>query len=179
MLLHVIHCLQRPGQYWYVGISAVDHRLSRPPGNATVAGMSTSLHLTGFRYNIAAAVFFVRRVSRMPHQMLTCSRFRTALLRSHRMYDIKSSESVLSVRVGTSRSSSSDHHAGVRLPLPCFASPLNIDPVPSIMVAWGIVMTLMCLVKSYQSLVVCVKCICISGDGYHNNILAGPEHSSV
>jgi hypothetical protein len=77
------------------------------------------------------------------------------------MYDIKSSESVLNVRIGISRSSYSDHRAGVRLPLLCFFSSLNIDPVPSIMVAWGIVMTLMCLIKSYQSLIMCVRCFCV------------------
>jgi hypothetical protein len=77
------------------------------------------------------------------------------------MYDIKSSESVLNVRIGTSRSSYSDHHAGVRSPLPCLFSPLHIDLVPSIMVAWGIVTTLMCLIKSYQSLIMCVRCFCV------------------
>lgn len=30
------------------------------PGNAKVVGMSTDLNLVGLRYNIAAAVFFVR-----------------------------------------------------------------------------------------------------------------------
>jgi hypothetical protein len=35
---------------------------------------------------------------------------------------------------------------------------LTIYIVPSIMVAWGIVMTLMSLVKSFQGLVVCVLC---------------------
>jgi hypothetical protein len=78
--------------------------------------MATNLNLTGFRYNIAAAVFFVRCVSRMSHQVLTCSRFRIALLRSHRVYDIKSSESIFIVFIGTSRSSYSDHRAGVRSP---------------------------------------------------------------
>ncbi|KAG1830555.1 major facilitator superfamily domain-containing protein [Suillus variegatus] len=75
-------------------------------GNAKVAGMATDLKLTGFRYNIAAAVFFI------PY---------------------------------------------------CFAEvPSNIALklfrpsrwIPSIMVLWGVVMTLMCLVRSYQSLVV-------------------------
>jgi hypothetical protein len=77
------------------------------------------------------------------------------------MHDIKSSESAFIVCIGTLCSSYSDHRAGVRSPLRCFSSPLNIDPVPSIMVAWGIVTTLMCLIKSYQSLIVCVRCICV------------------
>jgi len=47
------------------------HRgLKKSPGNAKIAGMSTDLNLIGFRYNIAAAVFFVRHVSRLFHQML-------------------------------------------------------------------------------------------------------------
>ncbi|KAG1770916.1 major facilitator superfamily domain-containing protein [Suillus occidentalis] len=75
-------------------------------GNATVAGMATSLHLTGFRYNIAAAVFFI------PYSLAEVpSNIALKLFRPSRW-------------------------------------------IPSIMVAWGIVMTLMCLVKSYQSLVV-------------------------
>jgi hypothetical protein len=77
------------------------------------------------------------------------------------MYGIKNSESALNDCIGTSRSSYSGHHAGVRSSLHCFLSPPDIDSVPSIMVAWGVVMTLMCLVKSYQSLVVYVECICI------------------
>jgi sugar phosphate permease len=75
-------------------------------GNAKVAGMATDLKLTGFRYNIAAAVFFI------PYSFAEVpSNIALKLFRPSRW-------------------------------------------LPSIMVAWGIVMTLMCLVKSYQSLVV-------------------------
>ncbi|KAG2145317.1 MFS general substrate transporter [Suillus bovinus] len=75
-------------------------------GNAKVAGMATDLKLTGFRYNIAAAVFFI------PYSFAEVpSNIAIKLFRPSRW-------------------------------------------IPSIMVAWGIVMTLMCLVKSYQSLVV-------------------------
>ncbi|KAG2132980.1 MFS general substrate transporter [Suillus clintonianus] len=75
-------------------------------GNATVAGMATDLKLTGFKYNIAAAVFFI------PYSFAEVpSNIALKLFRPSRW-------------------------------------------IPSIMVAWGVVMTLMCLVKSYQSLVV-------------------------
>lgn len=75
-------------------------------GNAKVAGMATDLNLTGFRYNIAAAVFFI------PYSFAEVpSNIALKLFRPSRW-------------------------------------------IPSIMVAWGIVMTLMCLVKSYQSLIV-------------------------
>ncbi|KIJ13996.1 hypothetical protein PAXINDRAFT_13119 [Paxillus involutus ATCC 200175] len=42
-------------------------------GNAKIAGMSTDLNLVGFRYNIAAAVFFVRIIppSSLQHRMTT------------------------------------------------------------------------------------------------------------
>ncbi|KAG2107174.1 MFS general substrate transporter [Suillus discolor] len=75
-------------------------------GNAKVAGMATDLHLTGFRYNIAAAVFFITySFAEVP------SNIALKLFRSSRW-------------------------------------------IPSIMVLWGVVMVLMCLVRSYQSLVV-------------------------
>ncbi|KAG2369021.1 major facilitator superfamily domain-containing protein [Suillus spraguei] len=67
--------------------------------------MATDLNLTGLKYNIAAAVFFVRPVSPM----------------------------VPNIALKLSRPS---------------------RWIPSIMVAWGVVMTLMCLVRSYHSLVV-------------------------
>ncbi|KAG2145318.1 MFS general substrate transporter [Suillus bovinus] len=76
------------------------------PGNAKVAGMATNLHLTGFRYNIAAAVFFIPYTfAEVPSNIVL------KLLRPSRW-------------------------------------------IPSLMVTWGVVSTLMCLVKSYQSLVV-------------------------
>ncbi|KAG1896884.1 major facilitator superfamily domain-containing protein [Suillus fuscotomentosus] len=75
-------------------------------GNAKVAGMATDLKLTGFRYNIAAAVFFI------PYSFAEVpSNIAIKLFRPSRW-------------------------------------------IPSIMVVWGVVMTLMCLVRSYQSLVV-------------------------
>ncbi|KAG1736555.1 major facilitator superfamily domain-containing protein [Suillus lakei] len=68
--------------------------------------MATDLHLTGFRYNIAAAVFFI------PYSFAEVpSNVALKLFRPSRW-------------------------------------------IPSIMVAWGLVMTLMCLVNSYQSLVI-------------------------
>ncbi|KAG1798489.1 MFS general substrate transporter [Suillus plorans] len=68
--------------------------------------MATDLKLTGFRYNIAAAVFFI------PYSFAEVpSNIALKLFRPSRW-------------------------------------------IPSIMVVWGIVMTLMCLVRSYQSLVV-------------------------
>lgn len=42
--------------------------------------------------------------------------------------------------------------------LPIMSPNLTISKVPSIMVAWGLVMTLMSLVKSFEALVVCVLC---------------------
>ncbi|KAF9237555.1 MFS general substrate transporter [Melanogaster broomeanus] len=75
-------------------------------GNAKVAGMSTDLNLIGFRYNIAAAVFFILySLAEVP------SNIALKLFRPSRW-------------------------------------------IPTIMVAWGLVMTLMCLVNSYQGLIV-------------------------
>ncbi|KAG1798490.1 major facilitator superfamily domain-containing protein [Suillus plorans] len=75
-------------------------------GYAKVGGMATNLHLTGLRYNIAAAVFFIPlSLAEVP------SNIALKLLRPSRW-------------------------------------------IPFIMVAWGIVSTLMCLVRSYRSLVV-------------------------
>jgi sugar phosphate permease len=75
-------------------------------GNAKVAGMSTDLNLVGFRYNIAAAVFFILySFAEVP------SNIALKLFRPSRW-------------------------------------------IPTIMVAWGLVMTLMCLVNSYQGLIV-------------------------
>ncbi|KAG2061068.1 MFS general substrate transporter [Suillus hirtellus] len=75
-------------------------------GNAKVAGMATDLKLTGFKYNIAAAVFFI------PYSFAEVpSNIALKLFRPSRW-------------------------------------------IPSIMVVWGVVMTLMCLIRSYQSLVV-------------------------
>ncbi|KAG0699255.1 major facilitator superfamily domain-containing protein [Suillus ampliporus] len=75
-------------------------------GNAKVAGMSTDLNLIGFRYNIAAAVFFI------PYSFAEVpSNIALKLFRPSRW-------------------------------------------IPTIMVAWGLVMTLMCLVNSFQSLIV-------------------------
>ncbi|OAX37882.1 MFS general substrate transporter [Rhizopogon vinicolor AM-OR11-026] len=75
-------------------------------GNAKVAGMSTDLNLTGFKYNIAAAVLFI------PYSLAEVpSNIALKLFRPSRW-------------------------------------------IPTIMVAWGLVMTLMCLVNSFQSLVV-------------------------
>ncbi|KAG1871251.1 MFS general substrate transporter [Suillus subalutaceus] len=75
-------------------------------GNAKVAGMSQDLHLIGFRYNIAAAVFFILySFAEVP------SNIALKLFRPSRW-------------------------------------------IPTIMIAWGLVMTLMCLVDSFRSLVV-------------------------
>ncbi|KAG1758818.1 MFS general substrate transporter [Suillus occidentalis] len=75
-------------------------------GNAKVAGMSKDLHLIGFRYNIAAAVFFILySFAEVP------SNIALKLFRPSRW-------------------------------------------IPAIMIAWGLVMTLMCLVDSFRSLVV-------------------------
>ncbi|OJA12775.1 hypothetical protein AZE42_07912 [Rhizopogon vesiculosus] len=85
-------------------------------GNAKIAGMSTDLNLIGFRYNIAAAVFFIPySIAEVP------SNIALKLFRPSRW-------------------------------------------IPTIMVTWGIVMTLMCLVNSFESLVMrlewvpCVSC---------------------
>ncbi|KAG6335259.1 hypothetical protein ID866_3834 [Astraeus odoratus] len=75
-------------------------------GNARVAGMSTDLNLVGYRYNIAAAVFFILySLAEVP------SNIALKLFRPSRW-------------------------------------------IPTIMVAWGLVMTLMCLVNTFQGLVV-------------------------
>jgi hypothetical protein len=118
--------------------------------------MSTDLNLTGLKYNIAAAVLFVRFMSTFVPLNAEPSRSRTAWLRSPRMFNNKRNVPDL-IFIGTSHSSYSDHRAGVSSPPHSFPSLPNIDPVPTIMVAWGLVMTLMCLVNSFQSLVVCVK----------------------
>ncbi|KIJ18601.1 hypothetical protein PAXINDRAFT_167190 [Paxillus involutus ATCC 200175] len=74
-------------------------------GNAKVAGMSTDLHLVGFRYNTAAAVFFILySLAEVP------SNIALKLFRPSRW-------------------------------------------IPAIMVVWGLIMTLMCLVNSYQGLI--------------------------
>ncbi|KAI9442628.1 MFS general substrate transporter [Lactarius indigo] len=75
-------------------------------GNAKVAGMGNDLHLTGFRFNIAASVFFIFYcVVEVPANIL---------LRVFR----------------------------------------PSKWLPSLMLAWGTVTTLTCLVKSYQGLVI-------------------------
>ncbi|KAG2363325.1 MFS general substrate transporter [Suillus spraguei] len=75
-------------------------------GNAKVAGMSKDLNLIGFRYNIAAAIFFILySFAEVP------SNIALKLFRPSRW-------------------------------------------IPVIMIAWGLVMTLMCLVDSFRSLVV-------------------------
>ncbi|KAJ8588263.1 MFS general substrate transporter [Rhizopogon salebrosus TDB-379] len=80
-------------------------------GNAKIAGMSTDLGLTGFRYNIAAAVLFITySLAEVP------SNIALKLFRPSRW-------------------------------------------IPTIMIAWGLVMTLMCLVNSYQSLVIARLCL--------------------
>ncbi|KAF8843025.1 MFS general substrate transporter [Paxillus ammoniavirescens] len=74
-------------------------------GNAKVAGMSTDLNLVGFRYNTAAAVFFILySLAEVP------SNIALKLFRPSRW-------------------------------------------IPAIMVVWGLIMTLMCLVNSYQGLI--------------------------
>ncbi|KAL4074089.1 major facilitator superfamily domain-containing protein [Scleroderma yunnanense] len=75
-------------------------------GNAKIAGMSTDLDLVGYRYNIAAAVFFILySFAEIP------SNIALKLFRPSRW-------------------------------------------IPTIMIAWGLVMTLMCLVKTFQGLVI-------------------------
>ncbi|KIJ68120.1 hypothetical protein HYDPIDRAFT_173800 [Hydnomerulius pinastri MD-312] len=75
-------------------------------GNAKVAGMAKDLNLIGFRYNIAAAVFFI-------------------------LYSVAEVPSNIALKV--------------------------FRPsrwIPIIMIAWGLVMTLMCLVETFQGLIV-------------------------
>ncbi|KAG1751365.1 MFS general substrate transporter [Suillus paluster] len=104
-LLYMLSFLDRTN----VGkLGRVPHPVFSSPslGNAKVAGMSQDLHLTGFRYNIAAAVFFILySFAEVP------SNIALKLFRPSRW-------------------------------------------IPIIMVAWGLVMTLMCLVDSFRSLVV-------------------------
>ncbi|TFK34022.1 major facilitator superfamily domain-containing protein [Crucibulum laeve] len=75
-------------------------------GNARVAGMGTDLHLTGIRYQLAAAVFFI------PYSLME---------------------------------------------IPCNVFLKLLRPsvwIPSIMLAWGIVMMCMAFVKSYHGLII-------------------------
>ncbi|KAJ7187887.1 major facilitator superfamily domain-containing protein [Mycena filopes] len=75
-------------------------------GNAKVAGMAKDAHLTGLRYNIIAAVFFIPySLAEVPSNILL------KLVRPSRW-------------------------------------------IPSIMLAWGLVMTLMCLCKTYHELII-------------------------
>ncbi|KAJ8588252.1 MFS general substrate transporter [Rhizopogon salebrosus TDB-379] len=86
-------------------------------GNAKVAGMSKDLNLTGFRYNIAAAVFFITYgLAEVP------SNIALKLFKPSRW-------------------------------------------IPTIMIAWGLVMTLMCLVNSFQSLVIARLCLGLAEAG--------------
>ncbi|OJA19537.1 hypothetical protein AZE42_06601 [Rhizopogon vesiculosus] len=86
-------------------------------GNAKVAGMSTDLNLTGFKYNIAAAVFFIPySFAEVPSNMAL------KLFRPSRW-------------------------------------------IPTIMIVWGLVMTLMCLVNSFQSLVIARVCLGLTEAG--------------
>lgn len=55
------------------------------PGNAKIAGMSKDLHLVGYRYNIAAAVFFVRNAMLVATDADDVCRSCIALPRFHRM----------------------------------------------------------------------------------------------
>jgi sugar phosphate permease len=76
-------------------------------GNARVAGMAKDLHLTGIKYQLAAALFFI------PYSLLE---------------------------------------------IPCNVALKLIRPsiwIPSIMVAWGLVMLSMGFVKSYTGLLIC------------------------
>ncbi|KAJ7899091.1 major facilitator superfamily domain-containing protein [Mycena leptocephala] len=75
-------------------------------GNAKIAGMAKDAHLTGFRYNTIAAVFFIPyALAEVPSNILL------KLVRPSRW-------------------------------------------IPSIMLAWGLVMTLMCLCKTYHDLII-------------------------
>jgi len=75
-------------------------------GNAKIAGMAVDAHLTGLKYNVIAAVFFI------PYALAEVpSNIALKLIRPSRW-------------------------------------------IPSIMIAWGLVMTLMCLCKTYKSLII-------------------------
>ncbi|KAH6883728.1 major facilitator superfamily domain-containing protein [Coprinopsis sp. MPI-PUGE-AT-0042] len=75
-------------------------------GNARIAGMATDLELTGLKYNVVAAVFFI------PYSLA----------------EVPSNVALKLVRPSIW--------------------------IPSTMVAWGIVMTLMCLCNTYEGLIV-------------------------
>ncbi|KAH9062458.1 MFS general substrate transporter [Lactarius vividus] len=97
-------------------------------GNARVAGMGTDLHLIGFRFNIAAAVFFIPYcVVEVPATILL------GIFRPSRWRPYSSAFTTLQ-RVT--------------------AFLILSTQVPSLMLAWGTVTTLTCLVKSYRSLVI-------------------------
>ncbi|KAF7321877.1 hypothetical protein MKEN_00709700 [Mycena kentingensis (nom. inval.)] len=75
-------------------------------GNAKIAGMATDAHLTGFRYNIIAAVFFIPyALAEVPSNVIL------KLVRPSRW-------------------------------------------IPSIMLAWGLVMTFMCFCDTYHDLLI-------------------------
>ncbi|KAF9237557.1 MFS general substrate transporter [Melanogaster broomeanus] len=86
--------------------------------------MSTDLNLIGFRYNIAAAVFFVW-INLILH--IFAARSRALHLDPYSLAEVPSNIALKLFRPSRW--------------------------IPTIMVAWGLVMTLMCLINTYQGLI--------------------------
>ncbi len=121
--------------------------------------MASDLHLTGFRFNIAAAMFFVRPfhvvvtelrrvrslgtvcLGRGTFVCLTLSRL------THPIETIRSNILLRVLRPSRWRPYSSAFSPG-------HSVLISSTEVPSIMIAWGLVTTLTCLVKSYHGLLV-------------------------
>jgi hypothetical protein len=83
--------------------------------------MSTDLNLTGFKYNIAAAVFFVRQGTHSFHDIadLLPRQITYSLAEVPSYVYLHCNASILTSRVETLPSSISDLHAGVSRRLPC------------------------------------------------------------
>ena len=125
--------------------------------NAKIAGMEADLGLVGLEYSTAAAVFFVwfSLLAFLEHDQRSLRSF-TVSRKSHRKSKRHFSFCEITFAHAEISFSSFFHHPdGV---WPSFFSggfaPLTriVNAVPTIMVAWGLVMTLMCLVNTYQGL---------------------------
>ncbi|KAJ3558218.1 hypothetical protein NM688_g1060 [Phlebia brevispora] len=108
-------------------------------GNAKLQGLTTQLHLTGNKYNVALAMYFI--VSQYMNAIIDALISRPALL-SCRMSRQSGDEEISPFEMATG-----DH--GMSLPQ-------NIAPALNgldFKIAWGVIMSLMGIVKTYPQLV--------------------------
>ena len=110
--------LQRPLQYRqvssYTRVNTKSRIFCHLSGNAKIAGMATDLKLVGLKYNIAAAVFFVRFpfLVSLKHNQRS-ARFYTVLRKSHRKPEQHLPTPQNNSQTVTLSLSSSDHPDGV------------------------------------------------------------------